>query len=212
MREKASPIHLNLGVYTKVCFGCIRVSRYDKKNGTRKTMKECHFNKGIKIDIALVFSCPGQKEKEQGKPVSGQTGKNLDYFLTKLFEKLEYDFDNRYDFRITNSVKTVYHKNLFPYKTEPTTAEIKEKNNLIRLHNELCDIERFIFCFGKKSELALNEIQKNSDLKLKTNKIFTVKHLSNNSLNRIKIDKLTGSLAGEFRINILVNDLFEKLK
>ncbi|MFA9192609.1 uracil-DNA glycosylase family protein [Flavobacterium sp. FZUC8N2.13] len=175
-------------------------------------MKDYHFNKGIKTDIALVFSCPGKKEEEQGKPVSGQTGKNLDYFLTKLFEKLEYDFTNRYDFRITNSVKSVYHKNLTPHKTEPTRSEIKDKNNLIRLHNELYDIERFIFCFGKKAELALSEIQKKSDLKLKTNKIFAIKHLSNSSLNRIKIEKLTGSLASEFRINTLVNDLFEKLR
>lgn len=175
-------------------------------------MKECHYNKGIKTDIALVFSCPGKKEENQSRPISGQTGKNLDYFLTRLSEKLKFEFKNRYDLRITNSVKTVYYKNSTSNKTEPTTYEIKDENNLIRLYNELYDIEGFILCFGKKAELALNEIQKNSDFKLKTNKIFTVRHLSNSSLNRIKAGKLTGSTASEFRINTLVDDLFENLK
>ncbi|OYX81988.1 MAG: hypothetical protein B7Y83_16405, partial [Flavobacteriales bacterium 32-34-25] len=107
-------------------------------------MKECHYNKGIRTDIALVFSCPGQEEEKKGKPISGQTGKNLDFFLTRLSEKLEFEFKNRYDLRITNSVKTAYYKNSTSNKTEPTTDEIKDKNNLNRLYNELYEIEKFI--------------------------------------------------------------------
>lgn len=34
-----------------------------------------HYQKGTQYKIAVVFSCPGQEEEKQNRPVSGQTGK-----------------------------------------------------------------------------------------------------------------------------------------
>ncbi len=64
----------------------------------------CHFNKGKFKKIALIFSCPGQEELNSGKPTTGKTGENLEYFLSQLFLNQIFKFKDRFDFRISNSV------------------------------------------------------------------------------------------------------------
>lgn len=38
--------------------------------------------------VAFVFICPGQEEEREGKPVAGQTGKNLEILLSFLNKSL----------------------------------------------------------------------------------------------------------------------------
>lgn len=52
-------------------------------------MEDCNksFNKGKNNKIAFVFSCPGQEEEKENKPVAGGTGDNLEEILTKIINE-----------------------------------------------------------------------------------------------------------------------------
>jgi uracil-DNA glycosylase len=46
-----------------------------------------HFCRG-NIDVAFVFSAPGDEERRQGRPVAGDTGTNLELALVQLHSAL----------------------------------------------------------------------------------------------------------------------------
>lgn len=52
-----------------------------------------HYEKGTEPKVALVLSCPGEKEENAQKPAAGQTGINLEDLLSILkrdYNKLEF--------------------------------------------------------------------------------------------------------------------------
>jgi uracil-DNA glycosylase len=171
----------------------------------------CHYNQGKYKEIAFVFSCPGQEEKENKRPVSGITGRNLDFFISELFknDKEKKDF-TRYDFRITNSVSQVYYKELNE-RTEAKMSEIKVPKNIDRLYNEIKDIEKLIICFGKRAEKALEIVRKTYNLS--NVEIINFKHLGLQSLNRYKIDVASeNENIIQFKIKTLIRESKIKTK
>ncbi len=139
------------------------------------------------IRTAFVFSCPGQQELKSGKLVNGQTGKNLDGMLAILGKQYPDIFpsENRYDYRITNSSERVHFK-AFDGRTEPQMKEITEKDNLLRLKNDLSGY-KYVITFGRCAAAAVSEVCKMFDMKDVV--IMYSQHLSFLSLNSsIKTD------------------------
>ncbi len=137
----------------------------------------CHYQHGKKTAFAFVFSCPGQVEEKNGRPVSGKTGDNLDVLL-------EYLNLNKEEIRITNAWPLPEYKNKTG-RSEAPNQEIKSRWNLARLENELLDIKGFIVCFGEKAKLAIESTN------LIKNKLIFIRHLGLQSINQIKIDSST---------------------
>ena len=174
---------------------------------------QCHYNQGIYKKIALIFSCPGQEEEIKGQPTSGTTGTNLEYFLSQLYLNQNFNFRNRYDFRISNSVSEVHFKER-TNRTEPLISTIKKKDNIIRLYNEIKDIETLIICFGKKAEIAIKEVLKRYN-SLTHLQIIYSPHIGLQSLNRKKYncddELLKGSDKIKYKLNFIINEKFSLL-
>ncbi|VYU47348.1 Uracil DNA glycosylase superfamily protein [Clostridium tertium] len=150
--------------------------------------KECHYKKGKKRDITLVFSCPGRIEERKGEPAAGQTGSKLEKLLDILNKSISYSFV-RDDVSITNSTKKVeyYAKTK---RSEASKEEIIKKSNIQRLYNEVKGTENLIICFGNNAKIAIEEMLKQYGTEFKEVKVVNVIHLSMKSLNfTIKIDK-----------------------
>lgn len=161
--------------------------------------KSPHFYKGSKNKLAFVFSCPGQKEVEENRPAAGQTGKNLDLFCKLL--KL-----NREEITITNSCSEPF----FGKRTEPTSLMIKKVGNLNRISRELKDIKGTIICFGKKADIAISACKNKGLLK---NETISVRHLSLQSINQIKVSSKTPkNERTRVRIERVVRDVKELKK
>ena len=141
----------------------------------------CYYNRGVRTDVAFVFSVPGKKEKEDKRPVSGKTGENLEELLKKLDLG---EFNGRYDFRITNSYDKPIYRTMDSSRTEPTKSEIKEERNIDRLAEELSDIEEYIIFFGEKAKYASSLLTRSN---FKAKFIYS-RHLGLQSLNQIKTD------------------------
>lgn len=176
--------------------------------------KKVCYNKGKDNKIAFVFSCPGQEEFKNNKVVFGKTGDNLDIFIQELSLKniiVPKKYEDRYDFRITNSHNQVYFKGYLNKQTQPNNKEINSENNLLRLFNELSDIEDLIIVFGQKAKYALSCLEKNG-YSLKA-RVHYVRHLGLQSLNQIKLEKeVSKDQRTMQRIKIIVEDLSEKIK
>jgi uracil-DNA glycosylase len=156
-----------------------------------------HFNKGKLLQVALIFSAPGRAEKECGRPVSGQTGKNLTILLDKLKSGGYFtEYDCIYDFRITNAIKTIEF-NKETGRTEATKKEICKQQNIDRLYEEIKDIKGFIICFGEKAGIAIAALKEKYELP--NVKIIKTRHLGLQSLNSIK--GLVTPVTPEERIN-----------
>lgn len=174
-----------------------------------KLKDDIHLNIGeTDCQVAMVFSCPGLKEKEKGKPVAGQTGVHLNELLKILNEKNTTIFPktDRYWYRITNSSSQVRPNNTCA-RTEPTIKEIEDKKNIDRIRNEISDMT-YIICFGRKAEIALREMRSKVHDDVVLNVAY-VKHLGLQSLNRWKTKEKT-DLKG--KLNIIAGEILDKLK
>ena len=173
-----------------------------------------YFNEGKNNNVAFVFSAPGQKEEKNSKPISGQTGENLETILSILKKngiKEFLSYENRYDFRITNSFTDI----LFLSKnnrTEATIKEIRKPQNIKRLKNELKDISKYIFFFGLKPQAIAYLL---SDLNARF--IFSP-HLGFQSINQIECD-VNGNLLipkdnqnTEKRLQVVANYILKQIK
>jgi len=169
-----------------------------------KDRKTVEYNKGKISRIALVFSCPGQLEQIHDKLVFGKTGCNLELLLKELKRRdfIKEDFEDRYDFTITNSHKKVHYKS-WNNRTEPLLSEVKTAENIERLINELEDAE-IIICFGKRPKTALEICEKN----LKA-KVLYSRHLGLQSLNQIYLKKGISNRTEE-RVKIVAQELIEQ--
>lgn len=102
--------------------------------------------------VAFLFNCPGQEEEKNRKPVAGKTGENLDILLRYLEskDKNNFQFTDRYSYRITNSWDKVEYKKK-TNRTEAKISEIKQEKNLMRIKDELKNIETLVL-FGNKAQ------------------------------------------------------------
>ena len=161
----------------------------------------CHLNIGNKKNkVAFVFSCPGQSEEKAQKPVTGQTGKNLDALLVYLNKKNSTIFrdTDRYAYRITNAWDKVEFESRTG-RTEARTKEIVDAKNVSRVKRELDGMDVVIF-FGKKAQ----RIERLIDF---SGIVLTVRHLSLQSINR-----MTESKEGiEKKLELLGNEILVQL-
>lgn len=148
----------------------------------------CHFQKGTTQEIAIIFSCPGKKEKKAGYPAAGITGSNLSKLINMLNNMSIFPFNNlkKKNLRITNAWSKVEYEELTE-RSEASFEEIMNKDNLDRLNEEIKDINNLILCFGDRAKVAVLALKYAN--KIKNNlKIIFVEHLGMQSLNRIKYD------------------------
>lgn len=174
-----------------------------------KNREVVEYNKGKENKFAFVFSCPGQLEQSHNKLVFGKTGENLEILLRYLKPEkfIKENFNDRYDFRITNSSNKVHYKK-WNNRTEPLISEIKKEENINRLIEELKDITDTIICFGRKAEVALKQIEK--DIKVKP--LYT-NHLGSRGLNAfVKKRELKITTKGNERTKEILEQVAQELK
>ena len=107
-----------------------------------------HFCPGLSnTTVAFIFSAPGRREAEEGVPVAGITGKNLDAALKILHRESPALFPStsRYEFRISNAYVGVLHKNK-DGRTEGTKREILDDGNIARVLKDIAGVKVVILC------------------------------------------------------------------
>ena len=130
----------------------------DGSDEVRKTMPrtfETHYCSGDEGNsVAFVFACPGGDEAIAKQPVSGATGDNLDALLAELHRLAPTMFPSteRYAYRITNSVTTVF-PNEASTRTTPPVTSVRNRSNILRISHELTGMT-FVIFFGKEAEQA----------------------------------------------------------
>ena len=143
----------------------------------------CHYKRGNKNEITLVFSCPGQAEKIKGEPAAGQTGKNLNELLKLLnIGKLSSYSLLRDDITITNATKKVeyYSKT---QRSEASLEEVLKKSTINRLYKEIKQTNNVIICFGNNAKIAVDEVINKYSKDFVGIKRANVVHLSMKSIN-----------------------------
>ena len=116
--------------------------------------KIMHFEHG-QHPIAFVFSAPGAKEKLSGRPVTGDTGTNLEEALEYLVQARPDVFLSRarYDYRITNAFSQPLATSLGDSRTEATRREILLPANVLRVQQELKGVQLVMLCGAKAGYL-----------------------------------------------------------
>ena len=113
-----------------------------------------HFHPG-RHPIAFVFSAPGAREKDRGRPVTGDTGANLEEALGYLAQARPDVFPSRrrYDYRITNAFAQPLARSLGDRRTEATREEILSPENVVRVKQDLNGIPLVVLCGAKAAYL-----------------------------------------------------------
>lgn len=135
-----------------------------------------HFWKGNKdCSVAFVFSAPGRMESNSGRPVTGDTGSNMDEILKELnhLDSKTFPSGNRYDYLITNSSPRVFYAKKDNGRTEDKVKNINDSKNIERILNEIMDCSIVILC-GKRAQKIKPHI--------KGKKIVTCCHFGNKGL------------------------------
>lgn len=127
-------------------------------------------------DIAFVFSCPGQKEKQYNQLCSGQTGKNLERLIEKLNSAMPDIFRGKHkeDYFITNASNRVHYKAL-TNSTEPSRKELWIPENMYRLLDELRG-RKIVICCGRNSQAIVSKLSLDAQ-------VINVCHLGNVGLS-----------------------------
>ncbi len=140
----------------------------------------CYYESGSSNEVTLVFSCPGQKEMKSKRPAAGKTGTNLDIVLKYLDDYKGIKW-NRKSVTITNSWPNIEYDK-FTGRSEATKHEIIHSDNLNRLYDDIKDTTKYIICFGKNANYAVNQINQNQNQNLQAS-IISTRHLSSRNLN-----------------------------
>ena len=132
-----------------------------------------------KLATAFVLSVPGADEQHCGKPVSGDTGANLDAALVLLNTKNAKLFPSalRYDYRITNAFAEPRAKSLGHASSEAKTSEIRNPQNIARVITELAGCNVVVLC-GRRAQLLYGQVSGSAKVVIK------VAHPGNRGLNR----------------------------
>lgn len=119
----------------------------------KMTARTPHFNAG-NLPVAFVFSAPGARELEEGRPVAGVTGENLAFALELLHSEMPKMFPSidRYEYRITNASAVPLAKRLGSPTTQATPSEIIERANVDRVVLELAGCNVVVLC-GRRAQL-----------------------------------------------------------
>ncbi|MFJ7982185.1 uracil-DNA glycosylase family protein [Lysinibacillus xylanilyticus] len=172
----------------------------------------CHFEKGLKDDITIVLSCPGQEEEIENKPAAGKTGSNLGTVLATINGQNELSW-NRRDVTITNAWNKVEYKGKTG-RTEATKKEVLSDENLKRLYNEIKDTKEYIVAFGYLAEQVLEELNTKHQLNVK---VLSAPHLSLQRLNTSIVvpepqrNTNTSSENNQYRLEVVATKIIEQL-
>lgn len=150
-----------------------------------------HYKRGIEKKIAFVFSCPGRLERDSNPPgpAKGETGNNLECLLHFLSQQTKTQSVSIDKVTITNSWPYVeFNSKGGTGRSEATISEVLTKDNINRILNELVEIEQYIFVCGINAKEALMKLKNENSLKVNV-RVFDLRHLGNQSLNQIMIDK-----------------------
>lgn len=159
-----------------------------------------HFQKG-KLKTAILLSAPGKKEEELGKPASGLTGAHIREALIHLNTISPESFPSTSldDYRITNAIKEPQYLNK-TNRYEGTATEIKSKDNIERIRDELSNID-VILVLGKKAEIAYENLNMSID-------VYKASHPSQQNLvSAFKSNKETSSERNQDRIQQWINSI-----
>jgi uracil-DNA glycosylase len=136
-----------------------------------------HFCRGH-FPVAFVFSAPGEKEMRAGKPVAGETGKNLQSALIRLNSAQPGRFPSldRYDYRITNAISTPMAVALGDSASEALDTEIRADPNVQRVLQEVegCSL---VVLSGNKAKVLARAMQ------VTGTPVVEVPHVGNKGLN-----------------------------
>jgi uracil-DNA glycosylase len=151
-----------------------------------------HYCAGVSGNrVAFMLSVPGKEEAENGWPVWGDTGDNLERVLISLNNEFSHLFPYagetgtlraRYHYRITNAVKKVY-PNTDSEETEPPLAEVYNPVNTKRLLRNLRNID-FVVCLGDTAIKAYRHLLRHRVASL----MIPGRHPGLQSLNQITLD------------------------
>lgn len=130
-------------------------------------------NKGY--SVAFVFSAPGRMENDSGRPVTGDTGSNMDHILQKLnlLDPVTFPSCDRYDYLITNASPRVLYAKKDNGRTEEKIRNIINPRNVERILSEINSCSIVVLC-GKRAQ----KIQKY----IKNKKIVACCHFGNKGL------------------------------
>jgi uracil-DNA glycosylase len=136
-----------------------------------------HFCRGY-IPVAFVFSAPGEKEMRIGKPVAGETGRNLELALGHLHfaRPTRFPSCHRYDYRITNAISTPVAVALGHSASEARDTQIQAPGNVERILRELEGCSLVVLSGNKASILA-------EALRRSGKTVIEVPHVGNKGLN-----------------------------
>ncbi len=158
--------------------------------------EKIRYNPGNGVSpVAFMFACPGQKEYEAGKVVSGITGKNLNTLLSILSkhenEKIRALFpsESRYDYLITNASDTVHYPALDKTSLPPRSEYIDDAN-LNRLYHEF-EHSEYVIAFGVQAKEAAKLVEYKYDMREVSPRphfVTSLPHLSLLSINQISED------------------------
>lgn len=172
--------------------------------GTDNQAKRVNYQPGV-LDVAFVFSCPGQKEELAGRVCAGKTGENLDLLIRYLHEKRPEIFTSplRESYTITNASDRVHYMGLTK-DTEASYGEISEPENIDRLSNELSGC-RVVICMGDRAAYAVART-------CGAAKILRGEHLGHQNLNRnYRVDGGTASERNKERVAIIGDKILQQL-
>jgi hypothetical protein len=118
-----------------------------------------HFNTGT-LPLAFVFSVPGADELKEGRPVAGDTGRNLTLALKSLVMKEPSLFasPDRYAYRITNAFDEPMAISLKSEASEAKASQILEPSNMKRVIRDLQGCSLVVLC-GRKAQLLTKEVE-----------------------------------------------------
>jgi hypothetical protein len=136
-----------------------------------------HFWRG-RIAVAFVFSAPGEEELRQGKPVAGDTGKNLELALSHLraAQPTLFPSSHRYDYRLTNAWPEPLARSLGHRASGARDSQIRDSDNVQRVLHELegCHL---VILSGNKAGLLGGSIRGSGRT------VIEVPHVGNRGLN-----------------------------
>ncbi|MBE6655229.1 MAG: hypothetical protein E7608_07270 [Ruminococcaceae bacterium] len=154
------------------------------------------YNPGKGISpVAFMFACPGQKEQQAGRVVSGMTGKNLNTLLSILSKNDDervralFPSEDRYDYLITNASDIVHYPAL-DNTSLPSKSEYSDDANLNRLYHEF-DHTKIVIAFGAQAKEASKLVAYKYEMREVTPRpkfITSLPHLSLLALNQISED------------------------
>lgn len=112
---------------------------------------------GGKLPVAFVLSAPGSKENEDGMPVAGKTGANLEDCV-RLLSKMRPDWfpgTCRYDYRITNASSEVEFKAMTG-RSEASLVKVRGRIGDVVAELEGC---RLVILCGKRAQSLLGGVK-----------------------------------------------------